>query len=407
MVGRFIGMIADAVRSVRKNFLHTLLSILGIVIGVAALVIILSMIDGMEKYALEQISSTTSLETINITPRTTEVIDGVRLSKDTLRTLNYQEFERMMQEEEIPGKGIALLTEAARLRAGDTSTVGGYVRYINQLPEEDIKVLAGSLPDSVGMRKGSNKVIINRSAADALFPEGDYSTCPGKAISYDSLIFEIAAVVENRQENERASMVASLSSLPRDYLSDHTPNYMIRAYNVSNVPIIQEQVDDWLSQTLGNGHDMAVATNEFRVSQVNKGFLLFRIVMGLIVGVSVVVGGIGIMNVMIISVTERIREIGIRKAVGAKRKEIMMQFLSESVTISGLGSIIGLIAGVLLTLVVVPILRALTEAPFQAAFTWNTLLIVSILAVMIGVVFGTYPALKASRLDPVDAIRHE
>ncbi len=407
MIGRFFSTLADAVRSVRKNFLHTLLSILGIVIGVAALVIILSMIDGMEKFALEQISSTTSLETISISPRTTEMVDGVRLAKDNLRTLDYAGFESMIEEEQIQGKGIAMLTKATRLKAGDTTTVGGFVRYINRLPEDELEVLAGALPDMSAKQTGRNKAVINRSGAEALFNGTNYAECTGKVIRYDSLSFEVAAVVENQQPNDRVSMAVSLNALSPAYLATHTPQYMIRARDISMVPVIEEQVNAWLSRTLGSGHDMEVVTNEFRVSQVNRGFLLFRIIMGLIVGVSVLVGGIGIMNVMIISVTERIREIGIRKAVGAKRKEILVQFLSESVTISGLGSIIGLVAGILLTLVIVPIVKALTDVPFQAAFTWNTLLIVSILAVLIGVIFGTYPALKASRLDPVEAIRHE
>ena len=129
--------------------------------------------------------------------------------------------------------------------------------------------------------------------------------------------------------------------------------------------------------------------------------------MGLIVGISVLVGGIGVMNVLLISVTERTVEIGIRKAVGAKREDIIAQFLSESLTISLLGSVLGTILGILFTMAAVPIIQHFTKMPFEAAFTLNTLAVISIIAIVVGIVFGTYPAIKASKLHPVEAIRAE
>src|SRR6185436_9745937 len=102
--------------------------------------------------------------------------------------------------------------------------------------------------------------------------------------------------------------------------------------------------------------------------------------------------------VLLIAVTERTVEIGIRKAVGANRKDILLQFLSESITISLFGSLLGLVIGVLGTMIITPIVKALTKIPFQAAYTLNTLMVISILAVVVGVVFGTYPAMRAAKL---------
>lgn len=129
--------------------------------------------------------------------------------------------------------------------------------------------------------------------------------------------------------------------------------------------------------------------------------------MGMIVGISVLVGGIGVMNVLLISVTQRTTEIGVRKAVGANRKDIVFLFLAESITVSAFGSLMGLILGVVGTMVAIPIIKAITKVPFQAIYTLNTLLIISVIALAIGILFGTYPALRASRLDPVEAIRRE
>jgi putative ABC transport system permease protein len=113
------------------------------------------------------------------------------------------------------------------------------------------------------------------------------------------------------------------------------------------------------------------------------------------------------MNVLLISVTERTAEIGVRKAVGANKRDIILQFLSESITISLFGSLLGLVLGILGTMAIVPIVKSMTGVPFQAAYTLNTLMIISILSVVVGIVFGTYPAMRAARLDPVEAIRRE
>ena len=111
------------------------------------------------------------------------------------------------------------------------------------------------------------------------------------------------------------------------------------------------------------------------------------------------------MNVLLISITERTSEIGIRKALGANRKDIIRLFLSESITLSVMGSVLGILLGVLITVTAIPIIQSITQAPFQAAFTLNTILIIAVISILIGIIFGTYPALKAAKLDPVVAIQ--
>ncbi|HEX9165729.1 MAG TPA: FtsX-like permease family protein, partial [Gemmatimonadales bacterium] len=144
-----------------------------------------------------------------------------------------------------------------------------------------------------------------------------------------------------------------------------------------------------------------------RARQARQGMLIFKLLMGAITGISLLVGGIGIMNVLLASVAERTREIGIRKATGARRRDVLLQFLAESVAITGLGSVVGVLLGLAGAFGVTAIMRARTEAVIYAAFTWGTVAIAVAAAVTVGIAFGIYPALRAARLSPIDAIRHE
>ena len=129
--------------------------------------------------------------------------------------------------------------------------------------------------------------------------------------------------------------------------------------------------------------------------------------MGLIVGISVIVGGIGVMNVLLISVTQRTNEIGLRKAVGSRKSDIYVQFLSESMVVSLFGTVVGIIIGILVSLAIVPIVHNIIDIEFSPAFSLLTISVITILSLMIGVLFGTFPAYKASQLNPIDALRRE
>jgi len=217
---------------------------------------------------------------------------------------------------------------------------------------------------------------------------------------------EIVGIATGGRKEEVAKLVYPMSLISPQNLKNRPPSAYITTSDVRRVSDIKQKISDWFQANFPENHqDFSLITNEVRVKQAEQGFLLFRIIMGLIVGLSVLVGGIGVMNVMLISVNERTSEIGICKAMGAKRRDIFIQYLSESITISGLGSGLGLIFGILGTLVVVPIVKSLTKIPFEAVYTFNTLLIIGIVALLVGVLFGTYPALRASKLNPVEAIR--
>jgi putative ABC transport system permease protein len=399
---------ATALQNIRSHFFHTVLSILGIVIGVAALVAILSLIDGMEQYAQEQITKTTSLKASLVQTNAYKSVNEVQVRKADFRFFTPGSFATMRASLSKPATAYLYWRQNGEVTAKANNRKTGSVITGTSLPlHPDLKLIHGRAFTETELQNRQPVAFVNQKLARQLVGKQPEQTAIGRQVVYQNKVLTVIGISADA-DAKTGQLLMPITLLSDSALKAAPPMCMIEASNVEDVPALKTEVETWLKSSMKNEMaDFSVITNEQRVSQAAKGFLLFRLIMGLIVGISVLVGGIGVMNVLLISVTERTVEIGVRKALGAKRRDILWQFLSESITISTLGSLLGLVLGLLSTMAFIPIVRVLTDIPFQVAYTWNTFGVIMVIAMLIGVIFGTYPAMRAARLDPVEAIRRE
>jgi putative ABC transport system permease protein len=405
MFRRIIQSFLLAAHNMRSSFFHTILSVLGIVIGVGALVSILSLIDGMEKYAKDQIASTTSINMMSISSDAYKRVENITIRKDSVTVLQYADFVALRKVLSRPSNSYLFQRIARELEMeGDTIKAAAHATAVVGLKADSI-LLGRSLTEE-DLQLNNQVCVLTETLGKVISQKNDSKNLIGKKLFVGEHSLTIVGVIDLKH-GRGPEVFFPFSLVTTASLKQNLPQGVIEATNVEDVPALKKDVANFLDKQFSAKHDFKIATNEFRVDQAAKGFQLFRIIMGLIVGISVVVGGVGVMNVLLISVTERTAEIGIRKAMGAKRRDIILLFLAESITISSFGSFLGVIFGVAFTMVAIPIVKALTEIPFQAEYTLNTFLVISGIAIVVGISFGTYPAIRASRLNPVDAIRHE
>ena len=395
------------VESLRANPLRSVLSTLGVIFGVASLVSVLAIGDGAERFARDQIAHTTDLQTIVVTPNTGETVDGVRIPRAAYPVFTMADVESLSGAVGEAARVSATVSGSARVRA-DSARAAVVMALTPDAAERIRPVLArGRFLEQADMSRRV-AVVTHSLAAAAGVSLGDSITLEDRSLEIVGVLGPGTPMLGGNSvvvPFPLADSVMAPSPSPR------APQLLIRANDVERVESVKAAVERWAEGRLGAAwrEEAAVGSGgpQLRIDQAQQGILIFKMVMGTFAGISLIVGGIGIMNVLLAGVTERTREIGIRKAIGARQRDILMQFLSESVAISGLGSVLGVALGLAGAFGATAVIRSASSAQLHAAFTWGTVAVAALVSVLVGLAFGTYPALRAARLSPIEAIRHE
>jgi putative ABC transport system permease protein len=402
--------VSEAVQTLRGNVLRTLLSTLGIIIGVAALVGILALGDGMEKFGREQVASTSDLNSILVIPNGGEKLDGIWVKKDDLAPIRPESVTVLGQSLPHPAR-IEMSSEwRGIIRVADDTLK--WPAQVSACLETKFtaktEVAHGRIFAREDIAARDSVMVLNAHLAEKL-TTGDPATLLNKRLRFQEKTFRVLGILAKNDRDKVPQAFFPISVLSDGEYREKPPGLVVTADKTEDVPAIKNSVKQWLDGNIKRGkEDYEVITNDYRVEQMRKGILVFKTVMGMIVGIAILVGGIGIMNVLLMSVTERTREIGIRKAIGAKPSAIALQFVAESLVITALGCIVGLLVGIGFMKIAAPIIRQVTEIKeFNTAFSAGSFLVIALVAVLVGVGFGVAPAWKAARLSPVDAMRHE
>jgi putative ABC transport system permease protein len=408
-----------ALDTLRKNPLRSALTILGIVIGITTVITVSAMINGLNDNVLAGIRDLGS-DTI-ICYR----FPWASLSRPPSEWLNRKELQPEWAEdiEKLPHVSAAspsMRIFMPQFGAGTADVRRGQFRAKNVILQGnspsinrifDMKLQFGRAFDENDTEHRSPVVMLGYDTTRTLFP-GSPADAVGQEVTLNGQLFTVIGTMEKRRQGisggsnpEDNIAVMPVTTLRKLYPNQKDYVLFVKASDPKMVAEAVEETRDLLRRkrrlTSDKPDDFAIFTSDYFLDLWNRISGLIFILMFAVASVGLMVGGIGVMNIMLVSVTERTREIGVRKAIGAKRSNILAQFLIEAVTLSAVGGIIGVILGSSLTLA----LRYGVSMPATLSLFWIVTALV--LCALIGIVFGVYPAWKAARLDPVEALRYE
>ena len=403
---------SSAIRALLGNKLRSILTMLGILIGVAAVISVLSL-GSAQSAIVEESFATLGSNLIYIIPREGSV--GGMVGEATLTVADAEAIARYAPS--VVGVAPAAQTYAQVVAGGESlnSLVAGITPEAEWV--DNYAVALGSFITESDYRARSRVAVLGSEVAKTLFGEIDPTS---QSIRIAGRQFEVMGVLESRGTGfgfEDMRVYIPLSTL---YSTVATSQAGSRGNSVDMISVqvessdklesAQEEITAILQDTHnireGEGDDFRVLNVASVAGQVTQVLGILQLVLAGIAGISLLVGGIGIMNIMLVSVTERIREIGLRKAVGAKRRDILIQFLIEAATLGLCGGAVGVLVGWGIVKIISSIATNL-GFPFAARLPGDAIILAVGVSVFVGLVSGLYPALRAARLDPIESLRHE
>lgn len=404
----FINLVKIAIRAINNNKFRSFLSMLGIIIGVAAVIIMMAIGQGSKESVRANISKM-GTNIITIRPGA-DMMGGVRRDPSEMQTLKVSDYEAIVDDREYVTYVSPEVTASGQVINGSKNT---NTTVYGETPEYlDIKqwgIQDGEIFSDEDVRKSAKVCVVGTTIVKELFGDENADVI-GKVIRFKSIPLRITGVLKSKGYNSWGMdqdnvIIAPYTTVMKRILAQ---NYL----SSINASAVSEELSDEaineLTETLRDTHklrdgaddDFTIRSQQEMMETMSSTMNTITIILVVAAGFSLLVAGIGIMNIMLVSVTERTREIGLRMSVGARGIDISSQFLIESVIISVSGGVLGILVGWLGTLVCGMI-------GMPATIPLWSIVVSTIICTFIGIGFGYFPARKAARLDPIEAIRYE
>lgn len=403
-----------AIRAIAANKMRSFLTALGIIIGIAAVITMLAIGQGSKASIKANIAEMGS-NMIMISPGA-DMRGGVRQDALSMETLKQADYQSIKDECNYISAISPTVNSSGQWIYGNNNAQSS-IYGVNQdyLSIRQLKVADGEMFTDTDIKAASKVCILGQTVVDYLFPDG--SDPIGKVVRFNSIPFRVIGVLKKKGYNSMGMDQDDLVLVPYTTVMKRimAQTYLGGIVCSAITEEVSQPAQDQITEILRRNHKLKDATDtteadedDFNIrsqeeisSMMNSTMSTITILLGSVAGISLLVGGIGIMNIMYVSVTERTREIGLRMSVGARGIDILNQFLIEAILLSVTGGIIGVILGVSLSLSLNYFFHIATQIE-----PWSIIMSFAV-CTFTGVFFGWYPAKKAARLDPIEAIRYE
>lgn len=389
-----------AINAILANKVRSFLTMLGIMIGVLSVILLTAMVSGLKTSITDQIAGLGS-NLIFVIPGKiggSRSPGGVQVNRLTIQDAIQLKNKLANEAEVSPVIQKSTKVQYLNKSSKNAAVVGSNANY--PLVVQATKIKKGRFFNTSEANSGKKVALIGPTVVEKLFP-GDVDPI-GKSIQVDNLKYTIIGTLEPRgstfgQDFDNL-VIVPLAAAQKQFGITNLNTIYINANNPDSVTAIKKKVTSILAKRISED-DFTVQDQGQTLDTINQITSALTFGLGGIAAISLLVGGIGIMNIMLVSVTERTREIGLRKALGAKPRDILNQFLIEAVTLSGIGGLIGIALGILLAFVI--------NIFIQTTITWWSIALSFGFSMVVGIVFGVTPAIRASKLDPIQALRYE